>query len=214
MTAPHPTGPPVLDRRDAAALRFGAALALTGAAVWLLGAFLSVLLPLLTDQGLQRELLLADGGAPAGVGALPEGVRALASDTAALAIDVSVLSDGAVALLLTEAGLSNLVGAIVAGAIAYSLRRIARGDAFHRSMFAVAVVAGCALSIGMMLATGLGGFGRMMAGDELNTLLGSDVLAVGFEFDPLPVLIGFAVLGLAAVFRIGARLQRETDGLV
>ncbi|WAB82119.1 hypothetical protein OVN18_03665 [Microcella daejeonensis] len=213
MTDAVTAGPPVLDRRDAAVMRLLAALAMAAAAVWLIGAALAVLLPLLTDQGLPSELLLADGSLSA-VGSLPEGVRALTATAAGVTVDASTLSGGAVALLLVEAGLTSLVGAIVSGSIAYALRRIARGEAFHRSMFVVAVVTGYALSIGMMVAIGSGGLGRMMAGDELNTLLGAEVFVVGFEASPVPVLIGFAVLGLAVVFRLGARLQRETEGLV
>lgn len=45
-------------------------------------------------------------------------------------------------------------------------------------------------------------------------LVGQEQLAVGFELDIVPIMVGVAVLGLAAVFRVGSRLQRETDGLV
>lgn len=45
-------------------------------------------------------------------------------------------------------------------------------------------------------------------------LVGQEPLIVGFELDIVPIMVGVAVLGLAAVFRVGSRLQRETDGLV
>jgi len=217
MGLPSSAESPMPDRRDATAMRFIAALAMTGAAVWLIGALTSVLMPLFGGQGLSLSLLPGGGGfsaLPDGVAALPEGVRYLTARTLAVTVDPASLSSGTVALLLTEAGLTNLVGAIVAGAIAYALRRIARGEAFHRSMFGVAVTTGCALTFGMLTATGLGGLGRMMAGDELNTLLGDNTFLVGFEASPVPVLLGFAVLGLAMVFRVGERLQRDTAGLV
>ena len=212
MTLSPPAESPALHRLDAATMRFIAALAMTGAAIWLIAAFVSALAPLFPGQGLTLSLL--PGGSLAVVGELPDGVRSLATETLSVAVDPSALSGGAVALLLIEVGLTNLVGAIVAGSIAYALRRIARGEAFHRSMFGVTVTTGCALTFGMLTATGLGGLGRMMAGDELNMLLEVETFAVGFLASPVPVLLGIAVLGLATVFHIGARLQRETEGLV
>ncbi len=216
MIAPATAGPPVLDRRDAAVLRVLAAAAALAAAVWFIGAIAAVLVPLLGADGLTLSLLTADGAVPPPIGAadLPVGVALADVTTLDVTVATSTLSAGATTLLILEIALMNLVGGIVTAAVAYALLRIARGEAFHRSMFGVAITAGVALTSGMVSATGLGGLGRMMAGDELNTLLGTDTFAVGFYFSFTPVLVGVAVLGLAAVFRIGARLQRETDGLV
>lgn len=210
MTAHPPTGAPVLDRRDVATLDVLVVLAALGAAAWLMGAAISVIRPLIGPGGFDLTLLAADGGSET----LADGISRLSPETLAVTVDPSTLSGGALTLLMLERALDGLVGTVIAAAIAYTLFRIARGQSFHASLYAVISAAGVTLALGMVLSTGLGGLGRMMAGDELNTLLGTDTFAVGFFFSVIPVLIGFAVLGLAAVFRIGARLQRETDGLV
>lgn len=202
-----------IHRADRTALRVIAALALAGAAVALVGAIASALVPVLSEQGLTVELLLAPG-ASIGDATIAPGIRSIAPDSAMVSLAPSVLSGGATALLLIERALSGLIAAIVAAAIGYTLLRIARGEAFHRSLFAVTVTVGAALSIGTMLAVGLGGLGRMMAAFEVNELLGGELLRPGFAADPTLVLVGFAVLGLAYVFRIGERLQRDTKGLV
>lgn len=205
-----PARPPLVDSRDAAALRLIAALALTASAVWAIGAVLAVLLPLTGEEPLTVEFLAA-GGVTGGSAA---GIPPLITESYLVLLDAGDVSGGAFGLLLAEAGLATLVGAIVAGATAFALRAIARGDAFHRAMPGLMVAVGSALAIGMLSASALGGLGRMMAADELNGAAGTEELMVGFTFDPMPVFVGVAVLGLAFVFRAGARLQRETAGLV
>ena len=214
-----PTPPPdTIHRGDRIALRIIGALALAGAVVALVGSLASALTPLVGDGTLVVSLLtdspFDDGANSAAGDVLPSGVQAVAAESAVVTLDAAILSGGALALLLIERALSGLVAAVVGASIGYTLLRIARGEAFHRSLFAVAIAVGATLSIGMMLATGLGGLGRMMAADELNTLLGEERFVPGFLADPTVVLIGFAVLGLAYVFRIGERLQHDTKGLV
>lgn len=202
--------PAVVDRRDATALRFMAALALNACAVWAIGAVLAVLLPLTGDEPLAVELLAAGSVVVGGA----DGIPPLVPESYVAILQNGDVSGGAFGLLVAEAALVNLVGAVVSGAIAFALRAIARGDAFHRAMPALMVAVGSVLSIGMLTASALGGLGRMMAADELNAARGAEELMVGFTFDPVPVFVGVAVLALAFVFRAGARLQRETAGLV
>lgn len=212
-TSPAPTPDPI-HRADRMALRGTAGIALAATVVALVVAVASALIPLLTDDGLSIELLLEAG---ASVGTSTDGVsgiRSITPESAVVTLDTAVLSSGALVLLLLERAVIGIIVAVVSAAIGYTLMRIARGEAFHRSLFAVTVTVGALLSIGTMIAVGLGGFGRMMAGIELNELLGDERFVPGFTADPTVVLIGLAVLGLAYVFRIGGRLQRETDGLV
>lgn len=210
-TSSAPLVPPsVVDSRDATALRFVAALALTASAVWATAAVLAAVLPLFGGEPVEVELLAAGAVTVGGA----DGIPPLITQSYLVLLDAGDVSGGAFGLLLAEAGLTNLVGAVVAGVIAFALRAIARGDAFHRAMPALMVAVGSALAIGMLTASALGGFGRMMAADELNAAAGAEDLAVGFTFDPVPVLVGVAVLALAFGFRAGARLQRETAGLV
>ncbi len=129
------------------------------------------------------------------------------------AVVTSGLSAAARALLAVGAGLGALTAAVVSAAIAYFLIRLLRGTPFHRSLVVSTIIAGAALSIGNMLAQFIGGFGRMQAAVELNPVAGG-VFEVGFALDPVPILVGFVVLALGYVFQFGARLQRDTEGLV
>lgn len=205
-----PADPAEAGGRDAIALRYIAAIALLASAVWVLVAILAVLPPLLGGEPLD-VIFLAAGGVTV---SSADGIPPLVTESYRVMLHAGEVSAAAFGLLLAEAALASLVGAFVAAAIAFTLGKVARGDAFHRALPGLAVAVGFALSAGMLLAFGLGGLGRMMAADELNAALGSTELAVGFELDLVPVMVGFAVLGLAAVFRVGSRLQRETAGLV
>ena len=88
------------------------------------------------------------------------------------------------------------------------------GKPFARSLQALALAAGATLALGSLLGLALAGFGRMNAALALNRALDEDRFLVGFSFDPLPVVLGFAIMALAFVFRAGHRLQRDTEGLV
>lgn len=203
-----------IHRADRTALRVIAALALVGAAVALVAALASALFPLFSDDGLTVELLLDRGASVGDHAHAAPSIRSITPESAVVALDAGVLSGGATTLLLIERALSGVIIAFVSAAIGYTLLRIGRGEAFHRSLFAVTVAVGGALSIGTLIAVGLGGLGRMMAAFELNELLSGVRFLPGFTADPTVVLVGFAVLGLAYVFRIGERLQRDTKGLV
>lgn len=143
-----------------------------------------------------------------------EGIVGIVPQTETATVEVGALTVGAVGLALGGAALAAVVSAIVAGALAVALRRVAAGDPFAPSMRRSAVIAGTALSLGMLVSLGLSGLGRMMAADELNQLLGSDRFVVGFDLDLTPVAIGVAVVALSRLFSVGERLQRETAGLV
>lgn len=123
------------------------------------------------------------------------------------------LSGGTRALLGVGEGFAALVAIVVSAALTSLFVSLARGRAFARGLYALALVAGAALAIGSLLAQGIAGFGRMNAAVELNPIA-DDLFVVGFAFDPTPVLVGFAIMALAFVFRAGSRLQRDTEGLV
>lgn len=130
---------------------------------------------------------------------------------------VVVSADGLSAGPIWLFAISDLIGALaialVTVSFAYVLWRIAQRRPFHRTVQVAALVAGCAIALGSLLAQGLGGLAKMMAATELGPSLG-DVAEVGFLFAPLPIIVGFGVLALAYVFQAGERLQRDTDGLV
>lgn len=126
---------------------------------------------------------------------------------------VDGLDGGTRALLAVGEGLGALVSVIVAAALAWLFLSLARGRPFAKALYVLALVAGASLALGSMLGQGIAGFGKMNAALLLNETT-DDLFAVGFSFDPVPLVIGFAIMAFAYVFRAGARLQRETDGLV
>lgn len=130
-----------------------------------------------------------------------------------LVVTVETLSGGALWLLTLGDLITALTIALVTASLGNVLWRIAQRRPFHRTVQIAALVAGCAVAIGSLLAQGLGGLGRMIAATELEDALGG--LAVpAFEFQPLLPILGFGILALAYVARAGERLQRDTEGLV
>lgn len=126
------------------------------------------------------------------------------------------LSDGVRVALGFSAFATALTIAAVGGAIAWLLFLVAAGRPFQRSLSWTTLVAGIALGLGPILSVGLDGLARMQAADELNPLV-HDIFVVGFSVPALSLAlpaVGIAVLTLASVFRRGAQLQRDTEGLV
>ncbi|MGB3731309.1 hypothetical protein [Microbacterium sp.] len=109
--------------------------------------------------------------------------------------------------------LSDISGAVAIGlataSFAFALARIVSGKPFHRSMQSAALIAGSSIMFGGLLAQGLGGLGQMMVALDLGA-----PAEPAFTFEPLPIIVGAAVLALVYVFRAGRRLQRDTEGLV
>ena len=126
---------------------------------------------------------------------------------------VNGLSDGTRSLLAIGEGFGVVVAVVVSGAIGWLLFAISRGRPFAQPLYALTLVAGATLSLGSVLGQGLSGFGKMNAAVELNAVT-DDLFLIGFAFDPAPLVIGFAIMALAFVFRTGTRLQRDTEGLV
>lgn len=123
------------------------------------------------------------------------------------------LSGTARTLLAAGVVTSAITTLLTTGAIVMFLLLLLWRRPFHRALIVATQVAGSALLIGSVLSVGLGGLGRMMAADELNPVA-DDVFMVGFAFDPTFVLAGIGVLSLSLVFSYGAKLQRDTEGLV
>ncbi|WBU37566.1 hypothetical protein [Homoserinibacter sp. YIM 151385] len=195
-----------LDRADRLVLRILAVLAaVTGAFAAGFGVAHSVALL----DGSARVELLAEGDLPGADDRADAAVETASVSAAALA-------DGDRALLVTGTLIEVAAGAVITFAVLVLLVRLAGGQPFHRSLFRSGVAAGFAMLVGGMLGTGIRGLGQMSAAQALNGGVagGAGPFQVAFAFEPGPWWLAFVVLALAMVFRIGARLQRETEGLV
>ncbi len=177
--------------------------------LWLSASALGSIVP-----GETRVEMLIHGEVPnAGT---PGGPGIVSAGYSTASIVATGLSAGTRWLLGGAALITALTTAAVGGGSAWFLIMLSARRPFQRSLFATTIIAGFALVLGPLIATGLDGLGHMQAAVELNPLV-DDAFTVGFTIDGLGVvvpLLGFVVLALAFVFRSGARMQRDTEGLV
>lgn len=127
-------------------------------------------------------------------------------------IDTTItgLSASAVAvhvLARIAALLPQLVLALVAVRL---IRRLLAGRVFARAAARDAAVAAIALLAIGTISQMLAWWSRVVIVDES----GGGTFSRRFDFDPLAVTGGLVLLLVAAVFRIGERIQRDTEGLV
>lgn len=150
--------------------------------------------------------------------------------------DVAVVGLG-IGVRLTLAGgilVQGLAHLAVVAAVFLLATRLLRGEPFQPTIRRAITIAAVALVAGGMLWQVLLGVGQSMAADQ--ALLASELAwtnvvdaAFGPGADPLtlmpgprftvtiefwPILTGFALMAVAAAFRQGERLQRDTVGLV
>ena len=170
---------------------------------------LAGLLGLLTvADGIWRTIALAVGDGPVDLIAfapLPGNVGDLTGATVAS----GALGEGVRGLLVAASAISLVVAAAISAAVVLFLAMTSRGTPFHRVLYPAVLTTGLIMSLGGMLAAGLDGLGRMMAGGDLG-----EPYVAGFELHLGPWAFGFVVLVAAYVIRAGERLQRDTDGLV
>lgn len=167
------------------------------------------LLGLLTvADGVWRTIALALGTGPVELiagGDVPGNTGRMSSAT----VTSAVVGDGSRVLLVTGSAVALAVAATIYVACLVVLIMIARGTPFHRVLYTVLLVTGFSMATGGILAAGLDGLGRMMAGGDLGA-----PYEMAFELTLGPWAFGFVVLAAAYVVRAGQRLQRETEGLV
>ncbi len=211
MPTPTSEAAAPLDRYDRFAMGALGAASLAGGVVWLIGALYGLARYATSARAISLPATVLNPRVDPNPGA---GLNTIAWDGAQVNVDLDALGPVTSVLLLGSDAVSLIVGAVVIGAIGIVLLRLARRSPFHRSLFAIAMAAGAALSIGSVIALGSHALGSLMASDRINELLGSDVFAIDATIDPLPVFLGVVVMAMAVVFRIGERLQNDTKGLV
>ena len=171
--------------------------------------------------------------------ALPAGARITGGPTAQLTgggftsaqVSVSGLDEGARAWL---AGSSLLQGAtiiMIATVVVTLSSTILRSDPFQPAvargirLLGITIIVG---GLGWQICSGIGeslasnqvlqvasaAFQNVVAWDDINTIIGFPRPTPHIQVDFWPVWAGLAMLVLAAAFRYGERLQRDTEGLV
>ncbi|QIM17210.1 hypothetical protein G7067_13580 [Leucobacter insecticola] len=124
---------------------------------------------------------------------------------------VPQLSDGAATAATLQAAVAFGTAAVVVVCLTLLSPGFLRGRVFSRRNTALLATAGLTGLVGTGLAASFGGTASMEAFDSLSSGEGVALFAV----EPGPFIIGtFAFALIMTAFSVGARLQRETEGLV
>lgn len=131
-------------------------------------------------------------------------------------LTVGHVSGGVVALVVAQHVLSLLTAGVVAGAVIYLCVRLLRHKPFVRSMSRVLAAAAAALivfgSAAELVTNWVNALVQQeITGGSLATPLGGNW---GFTFTGVWLMVGLGLAAVAGAFRIGERMQRDTDGLV
>lgn len=101
---------------------------------------------------------------------------------------------------------------VVTGCLLALAASILRGKIFSRRNTALVVTAGISGLVGYSLANLAS---TMLANEAVHSAVGGGLISSVFAADPLVYLLAaFTVAVVATAFAVGARLQRETEGLV
>ncbi len=128
------------------------------------------------------------------------------------------------ALVLNTAAaiLGQLTTLLVCAAVIMLCWRLLRGVPFAPTLTrSISIMGGVLVLIGVVVPI-LQGFSKLLIVESLDNVLtvespigkGNLDYYIVFSVDLLPVVLGIALLLLAAVFAKGAQLQRDTEGLV
>jgi len=208
---------PVMSRTDRFALGATAALAglvALGAAV---GGVLSVVQALRDDPLTISGFELVNARAPE-VTEPAEQVTAAWYDSATLS--VANLPDSARWLFAGHSAVMALSVVGVSLALLWLALRVLRTRPFGRSVTAALVTSALLIIIGGTAAQLLEAAGRAAVVDHLGPAVtggagsGESLLAFGLSVDLAPISVGMALAVVALAFQIGARMQRDTEGLV
>lgn len=132
------------------------------------------------------------------------------------------LPGDALVLNTAAAVLGQLTTLLVCAAVIMLCWRLLRGVPFAPTLTrSISIMGGVLVLIGVVVPILLG-FSKLLIVDSLDNVLtvespigkGNLDYYIVFSVDLLPVVLGVALLLLAAVFAKGAQLQRDTEGLV
>jgi hypothetical protein len=124
------------------------------------------------------------------------------------------LHPDAVGFLTTADISATLVQAALFGIVALLAWRLLRGRAFRRSLANAISFAGSVVIVGELVTVEASGIAAGLTASALNHAAGVQFWPLEFTLDFSNVGIGFLLLVIGLAFEYGARLQKETEGLV
>lgn len=107
-----------------------------------------------------------------------------------------------------------LVQVLVAVAVIALCRQLLAGRPFAPALGRLLAVVAVVILAGGMIGQALYGFGNFQVAAELNADPTGTEFPMRMHLDSTPFVVGIVVALIAAAFRVGERLQTETDGLV
>lgn len=209
---------PVMSRGDRVALGATAAVAVLVAAGAAVGGVMSVVQALGDDPLTINGFPLVNAGTP-GLTEPVEQVTAAWYDSATLS--VTGLPGGARWLFAAQSAVTALAVVGVSLSLLWLALRVLRTRPFGRSVTAALVASAVLVIVGGTAAQLLEAAGRAAVVDHLGPAVtagagesAESLLPFGLSLDLAPVGVGLALAVIALAFQIGARLQRDTEGLV
>jgi hypothetical protein len=147
-------------------------------------------------------------------GSVPPGPFLLGGQFQTAVISATGISLGARLLVAAAAIVGTLCTIFVALTISVLCQRLRRGAPFARSLASMLFAASLTLMIGGVIGQALTIAGASAVAVELNNVRGTHDFVAGGPADFTPVVAGMVLGVIAAAFRIGERMQQDTEGLV
>lgn len=154
-------------------------------------------------------------GLPASVLGNPDAVgqaRVLGGQFAHASASIADLGMAPRALHAAGSGILALTAVTVALALAYLCWKLHKRQPFLAATTRAITIAAAALLAGGFMGQALLGFSAWTAIDQLG--LDRDLFALSMRIDLIPVAAGIALAIVATAFRLGERMQSDTEGLV
>jgi hypothetical protein len=129
-------------------------------------------------------------------------------------VSVSGLSIGVRALLASGQFVATLTAVLIALAVSYLCQRLRNGDPFVPTLTKVMYWAAWVLMIGGLTGPILTGIGDFYAAAEIAPNPAESPFVPTFALSFTAPICGLVLGVIAAAFRVGERMQRDTEGLV
>lgn len=155
-----------------------------------------------------------DLSTPPLVGSVPPGPFLLGGQFQTAVVSATGISFNARLLVAAGTIVGALCAILVAITISYLCQRIRRGAPFVRSLTNALFTASLTLMIGGVIGQGLTVAGAAAVATELNNARGTHDFVPGGPADLTPIVAGIVLGVIVAAFRIGERMQHDTEGLV
>jgi hypothetical protein len=203
-------GSPTTKRLNAASLWLILTVTTAGAVITLVFGIIAIVTDLVTRSATLNMVL--DKALPAAALGGSTHLAHGTSDTAS--VHISHLSAEALSLNATAEIAQTIVQASLWALVAYLSWRLLHRRALRRSLSIIVGIAGIVLILGGAVQAATSSIAPALEAQQLNAAAHNHFWPLAGRFDWSLVGTGFVVLMIAYVFEYGAKLQKDTEGLV